>query len=102
MSRHLGDDMDLPLEPIPGGMPLPDEHVHYSGGVVVMPSAVDLPEVGWKPAIVFRFAIPDGSGFYPAVCLVMDDDQAAKLRPLVVESIQSARREAKIREAGRS
>lgn len=88
----LGNSMDLPLEPTTGE--LMDDHVHYSGGVVVMPSVVDVPEVGPKPALVFRFATPEG-GFYPPVCLVQDDDQLAKLRPLIVESIQMARRGAK-------
>lgn len=87
----LGDDLDLPLEPTSGE--LQDEHVHYSGGVVVMPSTVNVPEAGIKPALVFRFATPDGD-FYPAIVLVTDDDQMAKLRPLIVESVQMARRAA--------
>ena len=92
----LGSSMDLPLEPTSGQ--LHDEHVHYSGGVVVMPSVVDVPDIGPKPALVFRFALPTG-GFYPAVVLVTDDDQMAKLRPLLVESIQMARRAAATRGA---
>lgn len=60
----LGNSMDFPLEPTTGQ--LHDTHVHYSGGVVVMPSVVDVPEVGPKPALVFRFATPEG-GFYPPV-----------------------------------
>ena len=87
----LGDDMDLPPEPTSGE--LHDEHVHWSGGVVVMAAHVDVPDVGRKPAIVFRFATPTG-GFYPPVALVQDDDQMAKLRPLIVEAIQMARRAA--------
>lgn len=85
----LGHSMDLPLEPSSGE--LQDAHVHYSGGVVVMPSVVDVPDVGKKPALVFRFATPEGE-FYPAIVLVQDDDQMAKLRPLINESIAMARR----------
>lgn len=88
----LGNSMDLPLEPTIGE--LLDADAQYSGGVVVMPSIVDVPEVGVKPALVFRFATPLG-GFYPAIVLVADDDQMAKLRPLIVEGIQMARRAAK-------
>lgn len=87
----LGNSMDLPLEPTTGE--LVDEHRHYSGGVFVMPSTVDVPEIGVKPALVFRFATPTGD-FYPPTVLVLDDDQMAKLRPLIVESIQMARRAA--------
>lgn len=90
----LGNSMDLPLEPTTGH--LMDDHVHWSGGVVVMPSTVDVPGVGVKPALVFRFMTPEGD-LYPATVLVMDDDQLAKLRPLLVESIQLARREATIK-----
>jgi hypothetical protein len=90
----LGNEMDLPFERIKGGAPLLDQHVHFSGAVVVMASTVDVPEVGHKPALVFRFVDPAGS-FYPAFVLVMDDDQMAKLRPLLMESIHAAREAAK-------
>lgn len=94
----LGNSMDLPLEPTTGQ--LYDDHVHWSGGVVVMASTVDVPEVGVKPAVVFRFTTPDGT-FYPPVVLVTDDDQMAKLRPLLVEAIQMARRAASTRRGPR-
>lgn len=90
----LGNSLDLPYEDNPGPVPMPDQHVHFSGGVVVMPSTVDVPEVGKKPALVFRFAMPEG-GFYTAICLVADDEQMAKLRPLIAQSIHAAREAAK-------
>ncbi len=85
----LGNSMDLPFEPTTGA--LEDEHVHFSGGVVVMASVVAVPDAGPKPALVFRFSTPLGE-FYPAIVLVTDDDQMAKLRPLINESIAAARR----------
>lgn len=87
--------MDLPFEAGDGGQ-LADEHVHYSGGVVVMASVVDVPGLGPLPALVFRFATPAG-GFYPPFVLITDDDQMAKLRPLIAESIHTAREAAKAR-----
>lgn len=87
----LGNDMDLPYEPTTGE--LQDEHVHFSGGLVVMASTIDVPGYGVKPALVFRFATPTG-GFYPAIVLVTDDDQMGKLRPLINEAIAAARRAA--------
>jgi hypothetical protein len=92
---NLGSSMDLPFEPSPPG-DLQDGHVHFSGGVVVMASFVDVPEVGPKPALVFRFATPTGD-FYPPVVLVCDDDQLAKLRPLILHAIHAAREGAKAR-----
>lgn len=89
----LGDSLDVPFEsqqPTPG---LQGEHVHYSGGVVVMAATVDVPGAGKKPALIFRFATPTG-GFYPPVCLVEDDDQMAKLRPLINGAVAEARRAA--------
>lgn len=88
----LGNSMDLPFEE-GGAGDLADDHVHYSGGLVVMAATIDVPDLGVKPALVFRFATPEG-GFYPPVCLVADDDQLAKLRPLIVEAIATARRSA--------
>lgn len=45
----LGNSMDLPFEADNTGGVLHDEHVHYSGGLVVMAAVVPVPEVG--PAI---------------------------------------------------
>ena len=84
----LGNSMDLPFEPTTGS--LHDEHVHFSGGVVVMASVMNVPGIGPKPSLVFRFAMPEG-GFYPPVVLVQDDDQIAKLRPLIFQAIKAAR-----------
>ena len=84
----IGNSMDLPFEPTTGQ--LHDEHVHFSAGVVVMASVMDVPGIGPKPALVFRFAMPLG-GFYPPVVLVQDDDQIAKLRPLIFRAIKAAR-----------
>lgn len=91
----LGHSMDLPFESTTGE--LHDEHVHYSGGVVVMASVVDVPEVGPKPSLVFRFAQPDGR-FYPAIVLVADDDQLANLTELVTMAVEAARRGARARQ----
>ena len=84
----LGNSMDLPFEPTTGH--LHDQHVHFSGGVVVMASVMNVPGIGPKPSLVFRFAMPEG-GFYPPVVLVQDDDQIAKLRPLIFQAIKAAR-----------
>ena len=94
MSGDLGNSMEMPYES--GGQgPMLDDHVHFSSGVVVMGAKVDMPEIGPKPALVFRFAIPNGSGFYPPVCLVLDDDQMAKTRPLINAAIHDAREAAR-------
>lgn len=80
--------MDLPFE-AQGPSPMPDEHVNFSGGVVVMASVVNVPGAGPKPALVFRFAMPLG-GFYPPIALVEDDDQMAKLGALVMQAASAA------------
>lgn len=91
----LGDgSLDLPFEPTPEADLHDLASALFSGGVVVMASKVDVPEVGTRPALVFRFATPVG-GFYPPIVLVQDDDQMAKLRPVIVEAVQLARRAAK-------
>lgn len=94
----LGNSMDLPFEPTTGH--LTDEHVHYAGGVVVMASVADVPEAGPKPALVFRFSNPHGE-FYPAIVLICDDDQMARLRPLINQSVHAAREAARAAQARR-
>lgn len=89
---NLGNSLDLPFEEGPRG-PLPDGHQHFSGGVVVMAAVINVPEVGPKPALVWRFATPDGD-FYTPIVLVMDDDQIAKLAPLIEQSVSVARKAA--------
>lgn len=89
--HRLGDDLDLPLEPTSGE--LLDYHVHWSGGVVVLSSTIDVPGAGKKPALVFRFASPTGE-FYTPIVLVADDDQMAKLDPLISGAVDLARRAA--------
>jgi hypothetical protein len=87
-------DLDLPFEEGARGELL-DEHVHYAGGLVVMAAVTPLPAPdGPTPTLVFRFARPDGSGFYPPFVLVLADGQMAKLRPLIMEAIAAARRAA--------
>ena len=94
----LDNSIDLPFEASSGDLHDADDAL-FSGGVVVMASVVDVPEVGPTPALVFRFATPQGA-FYPPFVLVAADDQLAKLRPLVVEAIVTARNAAKIAQAG--
>lgn len=93
MGGDLGDhSLDLPFQPQDPTPGLQDEHVHWAAGVVVIAAAVDVPDVGKMPALVFRFTEPSTGVFYPPFCLVADDDQMAKLRPLINEAIATARR----------
>lgn len=91
----LGDHgMDMPFEENPEPAQLGDEHFHLAGGMVVASTTgVDVPEVGRCPALLFRFMQPHGE-FYPPMLLVLDDDQMAKLGPLVTAAIETARRAA--------
>lgn len=95
----MDNDLDLPYERNPELVPLGDEPMQYSGGVVVMASVVDVPGTGKFPGLVFRFVDPLGK-FYPAITLVTDDDQMAKLRPLINQSIAEARRAAQLAPGG--
>lgn len=45
------------------------------------------------PALVYRFAKPDGTGFYPPMVLVVDEDQMAKLAKLVASAAAAAIRD---------
>lgn len=72
-------DLNLPFEPVPRAE-LPPESVMLSGGVVVLSLVVED-----RPAIGFRFAKPDGTGFYPMVVLCPDEVAALRALPGLVE-----------------
>lgn len=93
--RRLGNSLDIPFEENPEPVYI-TEDFQMSGGVVMMTTAVDVPGVGFLPAIVFRFSNPHGI-FYPPILLVVDDDQAAKFPITVEQTISCARRFARDR-----
>lgn len=70
-------DLNFPFEACEPAE-LPDEDVLPTGGVIIL-SAI----VGGQPALMFRFAKPDGSGFYPPVLLISDREQLEGLPALV-------------------
>jgi hypothetical protein len=101
--NHLGNDLDLPFEGSPK-TPLFDRgQAQMSGGMVVMAATADVqvepPVAGiggkrvTKPALVFRFATPDGR-FYQPIMLVLDDDQMANAPKLVTDAVDAARKAA--------
>lgn len=61
-----------------------------AGGVVIMAAALPVPEQGLLPALVYRFAKPDGSGFYPPIVLVIDEDQMTKTAQLTASAAAAA------------
>lgn len=93
-------DLGLPFEPIPGGgfgLP-PDPETLLSGGVSVGalvlgtdPNAAGVPQGERLPAVLFRFARPDGSGFHPPVILACDRlEDLAALPDLVRAAVDAA------------
>lgn len=86
--------MDLPFEAHPPVPMLDTGDTQLSAGVVVMAAHVDLPGLGRLPALVFRFAKADGTGFYPPLMLVNDAETLAKLTPLVAAAVDTARKAA--------
>lgn len=91
----LGNSMDLPFEEGPRGVEMDLDRAIVSGGVVVIAATLPVPGMGTKPAIVFRFANPDGSGFYDPMVLVCDDDQLAKTVDVIAKATTAAIRRAK-------
>lgn len=82
-------DMDLPFaRQTPTVIDLDDAAL--SGGLVIMAAAVPVPERGKLPALLYRFAKPDGSGFYPPILLVVDEDQMSKTAQLTASAVAAA------------
>lgn len=64
-------DLNLPFEHNPSPFESTLGHdASLSGGVVVLAIAAPIEGGGTMPGLVFRFAKPDGSGFYPDTALV--------------------------------
>jgi hypothetical protein len=84
----LGDGgMDMPYEANPDVAHITEAMV-LAGGVVV--AAATVPVDGHTyPALLFRFALPDGE-FLPAVTLVCMPAQLEALIPLVQEAVAGA------------
>lgn len=87
-------DMDLPFAPESGDrFELDLEHAFVSGGVVVMAAAIPTPEGDQIPALVFRFANVDGTGFDRPTVLALHDPRMAKALPkLITDAIRAAKR----------
>jgi hypothetical protein len=84
----LGDGgMDLPYEANPETAHITEALV-VAGGVVVAAATVPVGEHTY-PALLFRFALPDGQ-FLPAVTLVCMPAQLEALIPLVQEAVADA------------
>ena len=91
-----GFDFDLPYERNPEPVTLDLSNALLSGGVVVMAATIPAPGTTTPlPSLVFRFAKPDGTGFYPPVLLVVSDEHMAQLRPLILRAVHDAREAAK-------
>lgn len=92
-------DLNLPFE-AQAPMPFMDSHFHIAGGVVVIASVVDVGETPMA-ALIFRFAIPDGSGFYTATMLVSEDEDLERLPQLMSDTVAGAINAAQERRAQR-
>lgn len=85
-----GNGLDLPFEIGPPGQTLDLSHGHLASGCVVLAAVLPVEGLGQFPGLVFRFANPDGSGFYPPMVLVCDEGQMAKVTGLVGDAVAAA------------
>lgn len=92
-------DLNLPFE-AQEPVPFTDLHFHVASGVVVIASVVDVGETP-MPALVFRFAKPDGSGFYTATMLISEEGDLERLPDLIRDTVAGACNAARERRARR-
>lgn len=85
----MSKELDLPFESNQTPQELDLGHAHFAGGVVVMASFMEAPE-GKLPTLVYRFAKADGTGFYPPMIVVVDEDQLTKLAQLTASAVAAA------------
>lgn len=88
-------DISFPFERESSPFPMPPGHHHLSAGVVVVALTINTTLGGVLPAVGFRFARVDGSGFYPLVVLAADDPNDLRALPeLVARAVTAALDEA--------
>lgn len=79
--------MDLPFER-QARAEVPLDAAMVSGGVVIAAALLPVPDGGPDmPALVFRFAMADGSGFYPPTVLTAELHQLEALVPLITQAV---------------
>lgn len=77
------NDLNMPFHKI---QPVTlDEHALLSGGVHVLAVNVPMPDGGKHPAVMFRFAKPDGTGYHPPILLAPDRQADLRALPALVE-----------------
>lgn len=79
---------DLPLEATSGVLHDIGDAV-LAGGVVVMATVVDVPELGPHPGLVFRFTGPGGAMVQP-VLLLLDQEHLRNASTLVAGAVDMA------------
>lgn len=84
MTDSNGHDLNLPYLPNPDPYVV-EEEMQLSGGVVVLGAFLPLPQAKKHPGVMFRFAKPDGSGFYLPVLLAPDRQADLRALPALVE-----------------
>jgi hypothetical protein len=94
-------NLNLPFGDVPPGMTLDMSDALLSGGALLLAAVVPIEGGGHLPAVVFRFASADGSGFHTPIMFACDDpDHLDALVPLLQDAIAAAKAAAK-REGGR-
>lgn len=91
--RRLSSDphsIDLPYEDNPPGQTVPLDDARIASGVVIAAAVMPVPGRGPMPCLVYRFATPNGSGFYPPIALVVNDQQMRALAQLTAETTTAA------------
>lgn len=82
------NDLNLPF-----AAQAPVEHteaMEISGGCVLLSAVLPTADGGKQPALIFRFARPTGSGFYPPMLLVLEPTQMRGFPALVEQAVTRA------------
>lgn len=90
--------LDMPYEDSPAGGALTPQDLavaQLASGCVLLALSIDLPAGGKAPAVGFRFAKPDGSGFMPLVVLVLEPERMENLPALLRSTVTGALRAAR-------
>mgnify|MGYP001585782393 CR=1 FL=1 len=91
---HPAEDLNFGFQDNPDGVFHTTIETQMAGGLVVMAATMDSP-IGKVPALVFKFAKPDGITFFDDMTLVLDKTAMLNTGSLVQRAATTAVKAAK-------
>lgn len=94
--------LNLPYEDVPEvfeamGSEVGLEDAIVTGGVVIKATVIEIPEIGWRPALVYQFYTGDGKPLKPIVFVTTEYSTFSAVKALTSQGANAAIKECRKR-----